>query len=64
MNKNKVFAVFFVPIFALISSEALPRAAGTSVFDFLKLPKNAIQASLASMLSFGTDTSMPNPAVL
>jgi hypothetical protein len=47
-----------------MSSNAFPKAAGTTVFDFLKLPKNAIQASLASMSAFGTNTSMPNPAVL
>jgi hypothetical protein len=47
-----------------LSSKAFPVASGTTVFDFLKLPKNAIQASLASMSSFGKNASMPNPAVL
>jgi hypothetical protein len=64
MNKGKILVVFLIPIFILISSKAFPKAAGTTVFDFLKLPQNAIQASLASMSSFGTNTSMPNPAVL
>ncbi|MDR2399986.1 MAG: hypothetical protein LBD61_06155 [Endomicrobium sp.] len=64
MNKGKIPVVFLIHIFILISSKAFPKAAGTTVFDFLKLPKNAIQASLASMSSFGTNTSMPNPAVL
>jgi len=48
----------------LFLNKAFPAASGMTVFDFLKLPKNAIQASLASMSSFGKNASMPNPAVL
>jgi hypothetical protein len=64
MNKDKISVIFLIPAFILVSSKAFPKAAGTTVFNFLKLPKNAIQASLASMSSFGNNTSMPNPAVL
>ncbi|MDR3195691.1 MAG: hypothetical protein LBT58_02760 [Endomicrobium sp.] len=58
--------IFFIvlSVFILFSNKAFPAVAGTTVFDFLKLPKNAIQASLASMSSFGKNASMPNPAVL
>jgi hypothetical protein len=62
INKNKFPIVLSLLI--LFSSKAFPVASGTTVFNFLKLPKNATQAALASMSSFGRSTSMPNPAVL
>jgi hypothetical protein len=62
INKNKISIV--VSLLILFSSKAFPVASGTTVFDFLKLPKNATQAALASMSSFGRNTFMPNPAVL
>ncbi|MDR0399233.1 MAG: hypothetical protein LBH33_05530 [Endomicrobium sp.] len=62
INKNKFPIVLSILI--LFSSKTFPVASGATVFDFLKLPKNATQAALASMSSFGRNTSMPNPAVL
>ena len=62
INNNKFPIV--LSLLVLLSSKAFPVASGTTVFDFLKLPKNATQAALASMSSFGRSTCMPNPAVL
>ncbi|MDR2437543.1 MAG: hypothetical protein LBD17_05730 [Endomicrobium sp.] len=55
--RNRLISVFLV--FILFSSKAFSAASGTTIFDFLKLPKNAVQASLGSMSSFGQ-----NPAEL
>jgi hypothetical protein len=60
--KNKMVLAFLVVI--LFSSKAFPTASGTTLFEFLKLPKNAVQASLASMSSFGQSTVVQNPAAL
>jgi hypothetical protein len=61
---TKKFFFIVLSVFILFLNKAFPAASGMTVFDFLKLPKNAIQASLASMSSFGKNASMPNPAVL
>jgi hypothetical protein len=62
MNKRQIFVLLLIVL--LFSSKAFSGASGTTVFDFLKLPKNAVQASLASMSSFGQSTAMQNPAAL
>jgi hypothetical protein len=61
MNKKQISILLVVILF---SNKAFSAASGTTVFDFLKLPKNAVQASLASMSSFGQSTAMQNPAAL
>jgi hypothetical protein len=60
--KNKLTSVFL--IFILFSSKAFSAVSGTTIFDFLKLPKNAVQASLGSMSSFGQNSVVQNPASL
>jgi hypothetical protein len=47
--KKKIVSVFLVVI--LFSSKAFPAASGTTVFESLKLPENAFQASVGSVSS-------------
>ncbi|MDR1244214.1 MAG: hypothetical protein LBJ79_03430 [Endomicrobium sp.] len=61
MNKKRIFSSLVLLIFV---SNNLFAAAGTTVFNFLKLPKNAEQAALANLTTFNTNLSFVNPAVL
>jgi hypothetical protein len=61
MNVKKIISSF---IFIFLFSNNLFAAAGTTVFNFLKLPKNATQAALANITTFDKNFSFTNPAVL
>jgi hypothetical protein len=51
-------------IFLFLFSNNIFAAAGTTVFNFLKLQKNANQAALANLTTFDKNLSFTNPAVL
>jgi hypothetical protein len=61
---NKIFTVFFTLIFLFISKNSFCVSAGRTLFYFLKLPKNAVQASLAGMTTFQKKLYFQNPAVI
>jgi hypothetical protein len=62
INKNKIVIALLVLI--VFSSDAFTASSGTTLFDFLKLPRNATQGGLAGMATFGKNKSFENPAIL
>ncbi|MDR3256083.1 MAG: hypothetical protein LBT18_00235 [Endomicrobium sp.] len=63
MLKIKKVAIILL-FLVLLSNDAFCSAAGTTVFYFLKIPQNAVQAALAGMTNFGKNSFFPNPAVV
>jgi hypothetical protein len=61
MNRKKAFSSL---IFIVLLTSNLFAAAGTTVFAFLKLPRNANQAALANLTTFDKNLSFTNTAVL
>ncbi|MDR1417950.1 MAG: PorV/PorQ family protein [Endomicrobium sp.] len=61
MNIKKAISSF---IFVFLFSNNVIAAAGTTVFPFLKLAKNATQAALGNITTFDRNHSFTNPAVL
>jgi hypothetical protein len=61
-NRSKIIIVLLLLI--AFSVNAFSASAGTTLFNFLKLSRNAVQAALAGMTIFGEKQSFTNPAVL
>jgi hypothetical protein len=61
-NINKITITLAFLIF--FAADVFSVSAGTTIFNFLKLPKNAVQASLAGMTTFGENMYFSNPAVI
>jgi hypothetical protein len=55
---------FSILIFSVLLTNSAFAAAGTTVFNFLKLPRNANQAALANLTTFDKNLSFTNPAIL
>jgi hypothetical protein len=59
--KNAIFALLML---LLLTADSFAAAAGTTLFNFLKMPLNASQAATAGMSGFTINSAGANPAMI